>query len=165
MKKDLTRKLLSELLKDSKRSDRELAKILGVSQPTVTRRRNRLVKTGMIREFTIIPDFVKMGYEIMAISCVKTKDPITAESAKEAEEWMMKFPNIIFVAGAEGFGKNGIMISLHKDYTEYSKFVREQVQHWKMNIQEYDTMLISLKGIIAKPLSLGYLAEEKTSHS
>ena len=35
--------LLLELLKDSKRSDRELAKVLGVSQPTVTRMRQRLV--------------------------------------------------------------------------------------------------------------------------
>ena len=155
--------LLLEFLKDSKRSDRELAKVLGVSQPTVTRMRSRLVKEGVIREFTIMPDLVKMGYEIMAISCVKTRHPITAESSEEAEKWMMKFPNVILVANAEGMGKNGIMISLHKNYTEYSKFVREQIQHWKMNIQDYDTMLISLKGIIPKPLSLSYLAEEKSS--
>jgi len=55
MRKKLMRKLLSELLKDSKRSDRELAKALGVSQPTVTRNRSRLVKDGVIREFTVIP--------------------------------------------------------------------------------------------------------------
>jgi len=36
-------RLLLELLKDSKRSDRELAKVLGVSQPTVSRTRSRLV--------------------------------------------------------------------------------------------------------------------------
>ncbi len=68
MKKELTKKLLSELLKDSKRSDRELAKVLSVSQPTVTRRRNSLVKEGTIQEFTIIPDFAKLGFEIMAFS-------------------------------------------------------------------------------------------------
>jgi len=52
--------LLLELLKDSKRSDRELAKVLEVSQPTVTRMRSRLVKEGMIREFTIIPDNTRL---------------------------------------------------------------------------------------------------------
>ncbi len=57
-------------------------------------------------------------------------------------------------------GKNGVMISLHKNYTEYSRFVREQLPHW---VKDYDTMLISLKGIIAKPLSLRYLAEEKST--
>jgi len=160
--KNTMEKLLLELLKDSKRSDRTIAKNLGVSQPTITRMRKRLVDEGMIREFTVIPDFVKMGYEIMAISCVKTKGAVT-DLDKETVEWMMKFPNIIFVANAEGMGKNGVMISLHKNYTEYSRFVREQLLHWGKDVQDYGTMLISLKGIIAKPLSLSYLAEEKSS--
>jgi len=71
MKKRMMR-LLLELLKDSKRSDREIAKVVGVSQPTITRMRQRLVREGAIKEFTVIPDFVKLGYEIMAISCIKT---------------------------------------------------------------------------------------------
>jgi len=158
--KEKMKKLLLELLKDSKRSDREIAKVLGVSQPTVSRMRQRLVKEGLIREFTVIPDLMKMGYELMAISSVKTKNPSTIESSKEATKWVMKFPNIIFASSAEGMGKNGVIISLHKNYTEYSRFVREQLLHWA---KDYDTLLVSLKRIIAKPLSLRYLAEEKSS--
>ena len=153
--------LLLELLKDSKRSDRELAKVLGVSQPTVTRMRQRLVKEGMIREFTVIPDFVKMGYEIMAISCVKTKTPMMKEIEEKGVRWWKKYPNVIFAANAEGMGKNGVIISLHKSFTEFHQFVKEQLQYWKDEIADYDTMLISLKGIIAKPLSLAYLAEQE----
>lgn len=163
MKKELTKKLLFELLKDSKRSDRELAKVLGVSQPTVTRRRNTLVNEGVIREFTVIPDFAEMGYEIMAISCIKTRNPVSAGIVEEAKEWMMQFPNIIFVAHAEGMGKNGVMISLHKNYTDYSRFVSTHLEHWKLNVESHDSMLISLKGIIARPLSLKYLADERIS--
>jgi len=44
-------KVLLELLKDSKKSDREIAKDLGVSQPTISRMRSRLVKEGVIKEF------------------------------------------------------------------------------------------------------------------
>ena len=164
MKKRTKRRMMSlllELLKDSKRSDRKLAEVLGVSQPTVTRMRQRLVKEGMIQEFTVMPDFVKMGYEIMAITCVKTRNAIT-EPTEKAIEWGRKFPNIIFMANAEGMGKNGVMISLHKNFTEYSKFVRENLQYWGKDIQDHDTLLISLKGVIAKPLSLRYLAEEKS---
>jgi len=153
--------LLLELLKNSKRSDREIAKVLGVSQPTVTRLRSRLVKEEMLQEFTVIPDFVKMGYEIMAISCVKKKKPIT-ELRENAVKWWKKYPNVIFAAGAEGMGKNGVIISLHKNYTDFSKFVTEQLQYWEDEIADYDTMLISLKGVIVKPLSLAYLAEEKS---
>jgi len=44
MRKELPQKLLRELLKNSKRSDRDLAKILKVSQPTITRTRHKLEK-------------------------------------------------------------------------------------------------------------------------
>jgi predicted XRE-type DNA-binding protein len=37
--KERMMRILLEYLKDSKRSDRELAKIVGVSQPTITRMR------------------------------------------------------------------------------------------------------------------------------
>ena len=151
--------LLLELLKDSKRSDRELAKVLGVSQPTVSRMRSRLVKQGIIQDFTVIPDFVRMGYEIMAINCFKSKS--SKELAEKAKKWMMSKPNIIFAAAAQGMGKNGIMISLHRDYTDFSNFLVEVMAEDETVMKEYDTMLISLKGRIVKPLSLKYLAEQE----
>jgi DNA-binding Lrp family transcriptional regulator len=40
--KDIERRLISELMKNSRRSDRELAKALGTSQPTITRTRGKL---------------------------------------------------------------------------------------------------------------------------
>jgi len=49
-------KLLSELIKGSSRSDRELARVIGTSQPTVTRARAKLEKEGFIEEYTIIPN-------------------------------------------------------------------------------------------------------------
>jgi len=152
-------KLLLELLKDSKRSDRELAKVLGVSQPTVSRMRQRLVKEGVIKEFTVIPDFVKMGYEIMAISCVKTKMRKLTELEEKAEKWWKKYPNVIFVSRAQGMGKSGVMISLHKSYTDYSNFLSESLLEWREDVIEYDSMLIDLNGRIVKPFSLAYLAE------
>ncbi len=151
--------LLLELLRDSKRSDRELAKVLGVSQPTVSRMRSRLVKEGIIQDFTVIPDFVRMGYEIMAINCFKSKS--SKELGEKAKKWMMSKPNIIFAAAAQGMGKNGIMISLHRDYTDFSNFLVEVMAEDETVMEEYDTMLISLKGRIVKPLSLKYLAEQE----
>ncbi|MFQ5892443.1 MAG: Lrp/AsnC family transcriptional regulator, partial [Candidatus Methanofastidiosia archaeon] len=152
-------KLLLEFMKDSKRSDREIAKVIGVSQPTITRMRQRLVKEGMIREFTVIPDFVKMGYEIMAISSFKSK------RTKEMEERGIKLtkarPNILFAARAEGMGKNAVIISLHKNYTDFSKFLRDLRLEGGDDLQDYDTLLISLKEKAVKPLSLKYLAEHE----
>jgi DNA-binding Lrp family transcriptional regulator len=150
--------LLLELLKDSKRSDRELAKVLGVSQPTVSRTRSKLVKEGIIQEFTVIPDFVKMGYEIMAITTFQTK-------AKGMEErtakWAEARPNVIFAARANGMGKNGAAISVHKSFTDYSTFIADLRLEWGDALGDFDMILISLRDLIAKPLSLKYLAEQK----
>lgn len=58
-------------MKNSKRSDRELSKIVRVSQPTITR--TRLEREGYIKEYTIIPDFAKLGFELLAITFVKLR--------------------------------------------------------------------------------------------
>ena len=62
--------ILSELMKDSRRSDRELAKQLKMSQPTVSRIRNKLEKAGYIEEYTLIPNFTKLGYNLMALTFI-----------------------------------------------------------------------------------------------
>ena len=72
--KDVELKLISELMKNSRRSDRELAKVLGVSQPTVTRIRTRLEKEGHIKEYTMIPDFSQLGYQMMGVTLLKLRE-------------------------------------------------------------------------------------------
>ncbi len=149
-------KLLMELLKDSKRSDMEIAKIMGVSQPTISRMRQRLTDEGIIQEFTVIPDFVKMGFQIMAISSFKYK---VAKDIEGLKKLMMARPNVIFASLAEGMGKNGIIISFHKSYPEFSKFISNLKAEGNGIIDDFDSMLVSLENQIVKPLSLKYLAE------
>ena len=158
MKERMMRVLL-EYLKDSKRSDREIAKIVGVSQPTITRMRQRLLREGVIRDFTVIPDFVKLGYEIMAIIFFKLK--VTKASIEKATKMTRARPNIIFASEAEGMGKNGVIISLHKSYTDYSKFLSDFRLEGGHDLQDFDAVLISLEERILKPLSLTYLGEQK----
>ena len=61
--KPLDYQLLFELMKDSHRSDRQLAKALGISQPTVTRRR-AMLEDSTIEGYTVIPKFGQIGFEI-----------------------------------------------------------------------------------------------------
>ena len=156
MEKKMT-SLLLELLKDSKRSDREIAKVLGVSQPTVSRMRWRLEEEGWIKDFTVIPDFVKMGYEIMAIVIFKLE--VTKASIEKAIKVTMARPNIIFASEAEDMGKNGVIISLHKNYTDFSNFLSDLKLEGGDDLQDFDALLISLKEKAVKPLSLKYLGE------
>jgi len=119
--------------------------------------RNRLVEEGVIRQFTIVPDFSKLGYEIMAITCFKAK--MKVELIERARKWTMAKSNIIFAGRVEGMGKNGLMISMHKDFAEFSSFIAELMIEWGDDVEEYGTLLTPLKGTIVKPLSLEYLAE------
>ena len=42
--------------------NRELARSPGVSQPTVSRIIKKLESKGIIKEYTMLPDFQKLGY-------------------------------------------------------------------------------------------------------
>ena len=74
--KDMELRLISELMKNSRRSDRELAKALRTSQPTVSRTIKKLEKEGYIKEYTAVPNFSKLGFQIMAFTLIKLKEGI-----------------------------------------------------------------------------------------
>ena len=151
--------LLAELLKNSKKSDRELGRILGVSQPTVSRTRIKLEKTGVIQEYTVVPDITKLGFELMAITTGRYTVPRTKEIMEKATAYMEKLPNILFSSRCQGMGKDAVIISLHENFTDYENFMANLKTDWGTTVGEQESMLISLKGFVAKPFSLKYLAE------
>jgi DNA-binding Lrp family transcriptional regulator len=151
-------KLLFELMKNAKRSDREIAKIIGVSQPTITRMRQRLEKTAIV-DYTVIPDWTELGFEIMAMTFVKAKG--ATESTEAAKKWAAKNPNVIFTAGGEGMGMDYSVISFHKNYSGYSSFIDNLKAEWAENLQDIQSFLMTTgEDRMVKPFSLKYL--EKT---
>jgi len=62
--KDVELQLVSELMKNSRRSDRELARSLGVSQPTVSRIIKKLEGKGIIREYPFLEQSETDGFLI-----------------------------------------------------------------------------------------------------
>jgi DNA-binding Lrp family transcriptional regulator len=126
--KDVELRLIAELMKNSRKSDRELAKTIGVSQPTVTRARSKLEKEGIIREYTMIPDFNKVGFEIMAITFTRLTKEVTSEEVDElrrySRELEKKDPGAILLAvNGMGLGFTRVFISFHKNYSSYMKTI------------------------------------------
>jgi len=160
MRKELPQKLLRELLKNSKRSDRDLAKILKVSQPTITRTRHKLEKNGLIQDYTIIPDFRKMGFEMLALTFVKMRSEIlTPEAVEEAKKYAAKFPNAVFSSTGEGLGMTGVVISFHRDYTDYHRHLNMLRVDWKDFLEDIQGFIVSLKEGEFKRFSLTYLKD------
>jgi DNA-binding Lrp family transcriptional regulator len=139
--KDL--RLLTELLKGARRSDRELAKVLGVSQPTVSRQRMRLEKTGLIKEYTIVPDLRRMGFELLVFTFMSFAED-KPELFDKAREWAKKRPCVIFANNGEGPGMNSVMISIHKNYSGYTRLVTELRRDWQPNLTNLQSFVISL---------------------
>jgi len=124
--KDVELRLISELMKNGRKSDRELAKAIGVSQPTVTRTRSRLEKEGIIKEYTMIPDFGKLGFEIACISLIRFTKELTEEEFKELRRYSkdleMKNPGAVLMAmNGMGLGFNRVFISFYRNYSSYIK--------------------------------------------
>lgn len=151
-------KLLQELIKNSRRSDRQLAKVLGSSQPTVTRRRSSLEKE-VIESYTAIPRWEKLGYELFAITFVKIKAVIASkekydETRKKGLEWLMKQPCIIMSGSCRGMGVDSFMISIHKSYKDYDDFMREHRLELGDFVEDVQSALVNLAGKeIVKTLS------------
>jgi len=160
MRKNLPGQLLRELLKNSKRSDRQLAKVLGVSQPTITRTRRKLEQEGIIQEYTIIPNFRKMGFEILAITFVKMRpDLLTPDIMEEVKKYGQKWPNVILVSSGEGLGMTGVIVSFHKNYTEYHRGLNLLRVDWKEFSEDIRSFIVSLGEEEYKRLSLTYLKD------
>jgi len=161
MRKELPKKLIIELLRNSKASDRNLAKKLGVSQPTLTRARRSLEREKLIRSYTIIPDWRKLGFEILALTFVKMDPKVMSEELiGKVKEYASRFSNSFFASTGEGLGMTGVIMSLHKDYRDYSRKLALFRQDWgqyMLDIQSFVT--VTDEGVI-KELSFKYINEE-----
>ena len=165
--KDIDFKIIFALMKNSKISDRELAKTVGVSQPTVSRRRARLEKEGLL-DYTAIPDFRKLGFQIMAFSFSKWTPEALAELldkedfVKQVQRFFSRFPNVIFATtGGSGLGgMDSASISVHKDYNDYTKFMKEIKKEWGKNVAAFDSFIFSLgSDDVVRPITFKYIGE------
>ncbi len=144
-------RLLSELMKNSKQSDREVAQKLRVSQPTVSRIRAKLEKEGYIREYTIIPDFSKLGYKIMAITFGLSKS-LSEEAAEKARKTIRdaikneRFGFAMLERGM-GLGFDGVIITYHRDYSSFQRFsrwLRQVLPKDLMDVEKIESFLVDL---------------------
>ena len=160
------RRLLFELMKNSRRSDRELARILGLSQPTASRRR-AYVEKELVETYTVIPRWAKLGYSLMAIILVKVRvdNPGSHEARyqevlKRGTEWLTNHPNVLMAGGCRGMGVESFMISVHKTYADFDEFMSECRLKLGDLLEIVQFILVNLAGReLLKPFNPVYLAE------
>ena len=163
LSKDKIEQLLHELVKDCSRSDRDLAKILKVSQPTVSRMRKKIVKEKMILGYSAIPNFYSMGYKLMVLTLVNTKHIFASEKTrikgfKKVQKWMMSKSNVVFCDFCRGMGMNGMMLSFHKSYEDFDNFMIEHNRDLGSIMNDVQNVIVNLGNHqIVKPFHFSYL--------
>lgn len=154
--------LISEMIKNSRRSDRELARAIGASQPTVTRTRRTLEKMGLVKEYTIIPDLKKMGYDLLAFTFMSFAES-KPELFDEARGWIKKQPSVIYANNGVGQGMNSMMLSLHKNYTSYTNLMTELKRDWQPNLTNLQSFIVPLdrEDLTIRDFSFRHLLTDK----
>jgi DNA-binding Lrp family transcriptional regulator len=149
--KEAELRLIAELMKNSRRSDRELAKVLGVSQPTVSRTIRKLEREGYIKEYTMIPDFGKLGFQMLSFTLVKLKKQIPEDSVvqtrEQVRETLKRNPvgQILGMSGM-GLGADRIVANFHEDYSAYVRFMAFIRRHPRVEVGETNSFIVNLAG-------------------
>ena len=164
--KELEMKLLYELMKNSRRSDRSLAKVLGVGQPTVSRMVKKLQKDLGVM-FTASADLGKVGFEIIAITFGRKGEKQLEEQM--ISEFLGEFNNSIIFAStgrSSDIDADRMVISMHRSYSDYVEFKRYLQTRWSGTISVKGSFIISLgTDRTIRPLSTHYLFEEPRKHA
>jgi DNA-binding Lrp family transcriptional regulator len=158
--KEIEIKLICELIRNSRKSDRELAKTIGVSQPTISRIRTRLEREGII-EYTGTANLRKLGFEIIAITLGNKKREQRPETkVAKGKVLTAKSPNMIFVSTGMGLSSDIVAVSVHKTYSDYAEYMQEIRAEWAESMAVTGSFLIALNSDnVLRPLSMRYLAD------
>lgn len=94
-------KILAELMDDGRRSVVEIADRLGLPRATVQERVKRLVGSGVIRRFAAIPDYARIGKQVLAYVFVTFSREGGLSQRRLAEE-ISKMPGVYEVSVISG---------------------------------------------------------------
>lgn len=116
---DVDRQILSEYLRDSRSSSREIARRVEISVSTVLARTKRLEKEGVIKGYSANLAYEKLGYSLTAVI------EITVSKGKllEVDKEVAKMPATCIVYDVTGL-TDAIVIAKFKSREELSNFTK-----------------------------------------
>jgi len=116
---DIDKKILSEYVRDSRSSYREVAKRIGVSTGTVLTRTKRMEKDGIIKSYSALVDWEKVGYQLTAL----TEIIVSKGKLLEMEREIAKIPWTCAVYDITGL-TDAIVVAKFRSRDELSQFTK-----------------------------------------
>ncbi len=163
MKVPVNLKVLFALLALGGKSDREIAKKLGINNSTLSRRRKKLEEEGYIKEYTLLPDFHKMGLDIIVFSSCSTSDVVPTENSKYVQELVNKIPEMLCLfEDHDVAGTNWFAVTVHRNYDEFVelyKNVMDEITSMHLHVPRVESkrLVFHTNKLYPKPFSLRQL--------
>jgi DNA-binding Lrp family transcriptional regulator len=164
--KDIERRLISELMRNSRRADKELAKAVGISTQGAYKIRKKLEKEGYFSEYTVIPNFSKAGYHLFALTFTSFKKDPNGKDKDGAKEYAgVQAPtaslNAVLIERGFGMDRDVVVASFHKDYSSYSSFTRVLKSNPYLDSSKLESFLVNLDDEVRyRPFTLSTLAQQ-----
>jgi DNA-binding Lrp family transcriptional regulator len=117
---EIDRQILKELLVNSNRSYRELARAIGKSAATVINHVQRLESAGVITDYTVMLDFERLGFDLTVIMEVT----VSRGKLLEVQREIAKLPYVCGVYDVTG-EIDSIVIAKFKNRRELSEFPKD----------------------------------------
>ncbi len=141
-------KLLKMLASNARASLREIARSLGIAVSTVHTRLQRLVKEGVIRKFTIYPDYMQLGFPVTAVILVDVEGGMIEEVANKLREEH----NLVAVYDVTG-DYDLVLIGKFRDIDELNMFLKKLNKMRAINRTVTSVVLKVIKEDYTSPLN------------
>lgn len=126
--------IIHELMRDSRKSFRDIAKKLGVAEGTIYNRVNKLRDGGVIKGFVLDLDYAKMGYDLTVLVGA------TLEGERdELVDALRKEHNITAIYDVTG-EYDAIIVARFRDPNEVNSFIKRL--HEVRGVKRTNTMLV-----------------------
>ncbi|MGQ9460954.1 MAG: Lrp/AsnC family transcriptional regulator [Candidatus Bathyarchaeaceae archaeon] len=112
-------KILRMLLSDARLSSRQIARKTGVSVGTVLSRMKKMEQEGIIKEYSVVVDHEKLGYELTVVIEITVSKGRLFEMAKE----IAKVSKVCCVYNVTGL-TDAMVIAKFKNREELSNFTK-----------------------------------------
>ena len=131
------RKILNALLENSRLSYRQIAAKVGVSVATVMNRVNRLEKEGVIKGYTAMLDYEKLGYDIDAMINMK----ISKGKLFEVEKKIANHPSVAAIFDTTG-NFDSVVLAKFKNRRALDQFLKK-IQTYEFVVRTHTVLILN----------------------
>ncbi len=145
------KQVLFELLRNGRKPDKHIAQALGLTQPTVTRIRQKLERERLIKGYKAGVDERAIGFSISVITFFDWRDHSEKEQVEEATQYIAKLPEVVYFARGEGLrGKTYAMATFHKTFADYEAFTKKLRERYGKQMAYVEEFISSMDSVRKK---------------